>query len=147
MSRRGAARIAAAVEQGLHEGRPVLLGWLPAIRCLRLYEELAESLNHRKVDLSQLHTFNLDEYGGSDGKWVPADHPLSYHAYMEQNLFRRFDPRLGLKRENIHFPDPVNPAAFDALIHDMGGLDLQLLGSASTVISPSTSRKRKARSR
>jgi glucosamine-6-phosphate deaminase len=47
---------------------------------------------------------------------------------MQENLFRRFDPRLGFQRENIRFPDPANPAGFDALIHDMGGLDLQLLG-------------------
>jgi glucosamine-6-phosphate deaminase len=128
MSRQGAARIAAAVEQGLRLGRPVLLGLATGNTMLRLYEELARLLNQCKVNLSHLHTFNLDEYIGSDGQWVPADHALSYHAYMEQNLFRRFDPRLGFQREHVHFPDPANPAAFDALIQDMGGLDLQLLG-------------------
>ena len=128
MSAAGAARIAAALEPGLRQSRPVLLGLATGNTMLVLYQRLAELLNQRGLDLSQLHTFNLDEYVGADGRWVPTDHPLSYHAYMEKNFFARLDPKLGMKRDHIHFPDPACPAALDDLIQRLGGLDLQLLG-------------------
>lgn len=128
MSAAGAARIAASLEPGLRAGRPVLLGLATGNTMLVLYQRLAELLNRRGLSLAQLHTFNLDEYVGADGRWVPADHPLSYHAYMEQNFFARLDPKLGMKREHIHFPDPERPGDVDDMIRRMGGLDLQLLG-------------------
>jgi len=128
MSAAGAARIAASLEPGLRAGRPVLLGLATGNTMLVLYRRLAELLSRRGLSLSQLHTFNLDEYVGADGRWVPEDHPLSYRAYMENNLFARLDPALGLNPDHIHFPDPANPAAVDDLIRQLGGLDLQLLG-------------------
>jgi glucosamine-6-phosphate deaminase len=128
MSEAGASRIAAAVESRLRQGRPMLLGLATGNTMLVLYQRLAEILNQRGVDLAQLHTFNLDEYVGADGRWVAADHPVSYHAYMDKNLFSRLDPKLGMNPDHIHFPDPQQPAAIDDLIRRMGGLDLQLLG-------------------
>jgi len=128
MSERGAARIAEAVERRLGQDRPMLLGLATGNTMLTLYQRLADRLNQRGRDLSQLHTFNLDEYVGADGRPVPTDHPLSYRTYMQKAFFSRLDPRLGMKAEHIHFPDPVKPAAFDELIRSLGGLDLQLLG-------------------
>jgi len=128
MSRAGATRIAAAIEKRLRQRCPMLLGLATGNTMLTLYERLAGMLNERRLDLAQLHTFNLDEYVGADGRWIPADHPLSYHAYMEKNFFGRLDPRLGMKRDHVHFPDPACPAALDEMIRGMGGLDLQLLG-------------------
>jgi len=128
MSEAGAARMAAVVEEGSRCGRPVLLGLATGNTMLVLYRRLAEMLNQRRVDLSKLYTFNLDEYVGADGRWVPVDHSLSYRAYMRQNLFDRIDPQLGLSQNRIFFPDPVDPAGFDERIRALGGLDLQLLG-------------------
>lgn len=128
MSREGAARIAAAIEKRLRQRCPMLLGLATGNTMLSLYQRLAGMLNDRRLDLSQLHTFNLDEYVGADGRWVPPDHALSYHAYMEQNLLGRLDPRLGMNPDHIHFPDPSRPADFDEMIRGMGGLDMQLLG-------------------
>jgi glucosamine-6-phosphate deaminase len=128
MSELGAARIAEAIERRLGQRRPMLLGLATGNTMLTLYQRLAERLNQRGLDLSELHTFNLDEYVGADGRPVPTDHPLSYRTYMHQAFFGRLDPRLGLSAEHIHFPDPVKPAAFDELIRSLGGLDLQLLG-------------------
>ena len=128
MSRAGAERIAAAIERQLRERGSMCLGLATGNTMLRLYECLAELLNGRRPDLSQLHTFNLDEYVGEEGQPVAFDHPLSYRAYMERNLFSRLDPRLGFNLDNAHFPDPAAPAAFDRLIGALGGLDLQLLG-------------------
>ena len=128
MSQAGATRIAEAIEKRLRERCPMLLGLATGNTMLTLYERLAGMLNDRRLDLAQLHTFNLDEYVGGDGRWVAADHPLSYHAYMEKNFFSRLDPKLGMKSEHIHFPDPLRPGDLDDMIRRMGRLDLQLLG-------------------
>lgn len=128
MSSFGASRIAAAIERQFRHGRPMLLGLATGNTMLTLYQRLADLLNDRGLDLSELHTFNLDEYLANDGRPVPPDHPLSYRAYMEKNFFARLDPMLGMDPGHIHFPDPQSPAAIDDLIGRMGGLDLQLLG-------------------
>jgi glucosamine-6-phosphate deaminase len=128
MSRDGAARIVAAIEKGLGERQSVLLGLATGNTMISLYEKMADTLNRRAIDLSRLHTFNLDEYVGNDGHWVPIDHPLSYHAYMDKQLFGRLDPKLRMDRDHIHFPHPVNSTEFDDRIRDLGGLDFQLLG-------------------
>lgn len=128
MSGVGAARTFAAIERRLRARRPMLLGLATGNTMLSFYERLAGMLNHRGPDLSQLHTVNLDEYVGVDGKWIPADHPLSYRAYMRKNFFSRLDPKLGLNSDHLHFPDPTRPAALDEWIDGQGGLDFQLLG-------------------
>lgn len=128
MCREAAARIAAVVEQGAALARPVALGLATGNTMLGVYERLADALGRRRVDLSQLHTFNLDEYVGDDGRWIPADHPLSYHAYMREHFFQRLDPALAIRPEHVHFPDPADPGAIDVIVDRLGGLDLQLLG-------------------
>lgn len=128
MSEAGAARIAAVIEARLRKHRPAVVGMATGNTMLRLYERLAEMLNQRRLDLAGLHTFNLDEYVAADGRWAPADHPLSYHAYMEKNFFARLDPALAMRRDHIHFPDPTCPTAVDEQIELLGGLDVQLLG-------------------
>ena len=128
MGEGGASRIVAVLDERLSQNCSVLLGLATGNTMLRLYERLAEMINERRLDLSQLHTFNLDEYVGADGRWVSADHPLSYRAYMEQNFFRRLDPKLDLRPDHIHFPDAACPSKTDDLIERLGGLDVQLLG-------------------
>lgn len=128
MSAAGAVRVAAAIEDPLRQDQPALVGLATGNTMLRLYARLAEMLNQRGLDLSNLHTFNLDEYVGADARWVSADHPVSYHAYMEKNFFARLAPKLGMRRDHIHFPDPDNPGEIDDRIERLGGLDVQLLG-------------------
>lgn len=128
MSQAAAQRIAAAVRAGLARQEQVLLGLATGNTMLRVYPLLAEEFNARGTDLSRLHTVNLDEYVGADGRWVPLDHPLSYRAYMETNLFGRLDPALGLVPAHIHFPSAEDPAGCDAWIRALGGIDFQLLG-------------------
>jgi len=128
MSSIAAERTFAAIERGIGRKRPMLLGLATGNTMLSLYERLAAMLNRRGFDLSQLHTVNLDEYVGADGKWIPSDHPLSYRGYVQKNFFHRLDPKLGMNGRHIHFPDPMNPSALDEWIRRMGGLDFQLLG-------------------
>ena len=89
-----------------------------------LYARLAQMHREEGLDFSLAVTFNLDEYVG-----LPPEHENSYRYYMNHHLFSRvnIDPR------NTHLPngmaaDPeAAGAAYDALIKDVGGIDLQLL--------------------
>jgi glucosamine-6-phosphate deaminase len=86
---------------------------------------LYRSLIARGLDWSGITTFNLDEYVG-----VPKKHPQSYHAFMEENLFRH----INIAPENTHVPDgmaadiPAMCLAYEEKIRAAGGIDLQLLG-------------------
>jgi glucosamine-6-phosphate deaminase len=89
-----------------------------------VYARLARMCREDGLDFSLTVTFNLDEYVG-----LPTAHENSYRYYMNHHLFSKvnIDPR------NTHLPDGMaaDPeaagAAYDALIKDVGGIDLQLL--------------------
>jgi len=90
-----------------------------------MYRELVKMHKEDELDLSQVITFNLDEYLG-----LSPDHPQSYHYYMYENFFNH----VNIKEENIHIPkgdtkDPVWECLnYEKEIEKVGGIDLQILG-------------------
>lgn len=128
MSAIGASVIFDEAMERLSRGERYNLGLATGNTMIELYDQLATKFNTARTDLSLLSTWNLDEYS-LDGKHaVPHGHPLSYWRYMHKMLFSKFDPALGFREENAHFPDPAAPGAYDPAIAAAGGLDLQLLG-------------------
>lgn len=93
-----------------------------------IYSRFVEKVRQQKLDVSQLTTFNLDEYVG-----LSATHPKSYAAYMHQHLF---DP-LGFDESRHFLPDGQAENLEDYCrdyteqIKKHGGIDLQLLGVGS----------------
>ncbi len=93
-----------------------------------VYAQLLQNMQQAPLDLSQLTTFNLDEYIG-----LSPQHPQSYNYYMYQHLFNK----LNIPAQNIHLPDGLANnieqacQAYSDAIQAMGGLDLQLLGIGS----------------
>jgi glucosamine-6-phosphate deaminase len=95
-----------------------------------IYKELVK-LHREGLDLSQVRTFNLDEY-------YPMEHDAwqSYHRFMHMHLFRH----MNIPKENIHIPDgtisrdrlDAHCAEYERAIADAGGLDLQILGIGRT---------------
>ena len=128
MSSAGASLIFGEVMKKISRGERYNLGLATGNTMITLYEELAEKFNAAKVDLSLLSTWNLDEYAVDERTAVAHDHPLSYWKYMHEKLFSKFDPSLGFREENAHFPAPEAPETYDPAIAAAGGLDLQLLG-------------------
>lgn len=65
----------------------------------------------------------LDEYVG-----LPPGHPQSYRA----TIARELTDALGIPEAHVHGPDPSDPehagAAYESLLADLGGVDLQVLG-------------------
>jgi glucosamine-6-phosphate deaminase len=93
---------------------------------LGMYRELIRLYDEGTLKLSQVVTFNLDEYIG-----LAPDHPQSYHSFMHENFFRHVD----VDPKNIHIPDGTIRADFETYcegyeesIRRAGGIDLQIVG-------------------
>ena len=106
--------------------RPQLVLGLATGRTMEhLYGELVRLHREGRLDFSLCRTFNLDEYIG-----LRPEDAHSYRQYMEHQLFRHvnIDPR------NTHLPDgsakdiKTECQHYEEMIHDCGGIDLQLLG-------------------
>ena len=128
MSTLAARRMFELISAKVSQGEPVNLGMATGNTMIGTYRMLAELLNGTKIDLSRVSTFNLDEYVDDKGENVSPEHPLSYRKYMYEKLAALLAPRLGFKRERMHFPDATNPGNYDAQIENSGGLEFQLLG-------------------
>ncbi len=102
-----------------------VLGLATGSTPLGAYAQLIKWYEKGDLDFSRIRTVNLDEYVG-----LPAGHDQSYAYFMNKNLFGQINIAPG----NTHLPDGTNLnaqeqcAAYDALIRELGGVDLQLLG-------------------
>ena len=90
-----------------------------------IYENLVKWYKDGILDFSQVTSVNLDEYVGLNG-----DHPQSYRYFMQDKLFNH----VNICREKTFVPNGCAAdyakecAAYDQMIADMDGIDLQLLG-------------------
>jgi glucosamine-6-phosphate deaminase len=90
-----------------------------------VYAKLLEHMQQTPLNVSQLTTFNLDEYMG-----LAPQHPQSYNYFMYEHLFNQ----LNIPAQQIHLPDGLTSdieavcSAYSNAIQALGGLDLQLLG-------------------
>lgn len=102
-----------------------VLGLATGSTPIGLYEKLVEYYNDNRVDFSQVHTVNLDEYKG-----LNPNHSQSYHYFMNEHLFSK----VNIDENNIHLPNGMEEdvtkacAEYDVVIERLGGIDLQLLG-------------------
>lgn len=91
-----------------------------------VYRFLVQILERNQLDISQIETFNLDEYVG-----LAADHEESYHYYMDEVLFNQYPY---FNRANIHIPngDAVDLEAeamrYEQELNAQGPIDIQILG-------------------
>ena len=105
-----------------------LIGLATGSSPVSTYQKLAEKCKAGDLDFSQVHTVNLDEYKG-----LEATHDQSFAYFMYDNLFRHINIPAG----NTNIPNGMNPDGeaegkrYDALINELGGIDLQLLGIGS----------------
>lgn len=121
MSKEAAKFIYEAIEKNPN----ITLGLATGSTPQKMYQYLAKMLNENNIDLSNVHTVNLDEYVGLDD-----DNKQSYHYFMLEEFFNK----VNIPLENTHIPDgksedlEAEVANFEKIITDLGGIDLQLLG-------------------
>lgn len=102
-----------------------VLGLATGSSPLGTYRQLIEWYNKNDIDFSRCHSVNLDEYVG-----LTADNEQSYAYFMRHNLF----DHINIKLENTNVPNGSDPdgerecARYNALIRELGGIDIQLLG-------------------
>ncbi len=116
---------AAIVAELVRKKPDCVLGFPTGTTPLGMYKELIRMHRENGLDFSKVTTFNLDEYVG-----LPPEHPLSYHYFMWENLFKHInvDPRY------VHIPhgmaDDVEGHCewYEEQIAKAGGIDLQVLG-------------------
>lgn len=119
---KAAAREIAAL---IREKPEAVLGLATGSTPLGMYEELIRIHREEGLDLSQVTTFNLDEYYGLD-----RDHEQSYYQFMQEHFFQH----VNIPQAQIHIPDG-NPDDVDSycreyedMVRQAGGIDLQVLG-------------------
>lgn len=121
MSRKAANIVSAQVI--LHES--CVLGLATGSTPVGVYRQLIDWYRKNDIDFHAVKSVNLDEYYG-----LSADHPQSYHYYMQENFFSH----INIDPANTHLPDGLADdvaaecAHYDHLISDLGGIDLQILG-------------------
>lgn len=109
----------------LKEKPNAVLGLATGASPVKTYKELIRRYEAGEISFAGVTTFNLDEYCD-----LPKDDKNSYYTFMHKNLFDHVD----IKEENTHLMDgnaadpEAEAAAFDAMIEQAGGVDIQLLG-------------------
>jgi glucosamine-6-phosphate deaminase len=92
------------------------------------YRELVRLHKDEGLDFSNVTTFNLDEYVG-----LSSIHPQSYRQFMQANLF----DKINIKLASTNVPDgraldfEQHCQQYEQRIHEVGGIDLQILGVGS----------------
>ncbi len=123
------ARLVADAVVALVARRPsAVLGLATGSSPSPVYADLVRRYAAGGVSFAAASAFTLDEYLG-----LPAGHPEGYRSVIE----REFASLVDLPADHLHTPDgqtddvPAACAAYERLIAEAGGVDLQLLGIGS----------------
>lgn len=102
-----------------------VLGLATGSSPLGIYTQLIDWYKKGDLDFSQTKSVNLDEYRG-----LSHDNEQSYYYFMNENFFKH----INIAPANTYIPDGMEPDAakacadHEAIIQELGGIDLQLLG-------------------
>lgn len=127
------------IERARIAGRGFLLG-CPTGRTPRpIYAAMARRLAKTRQDLSHLSVVMMDEYlvrSGAGFEYASADNPWTCHHFVRAEIADWWNAALPLSHqlrdETIWFPDPRDPAAYDARIADAGRIDFFILASGAS---------------
>ena len=127
LARYVAQMIAGIVRERKAHGQKAVLGLPTGSTPVGIYRELIRLHREEGLDLSNVVTFNLDEYLG-----LAPDRLQSYRRWMQEHFFKD----VNIPAENIFIPDGMTPPEkleehcreYEAAIQRAGGIDIQLLG-------------------
>ena len=122
-----AARIAELVRAKAADGKPCVLGLATGHTPINVYRELIRLHQDEGLDLSNVVTFNLDEYWPIEPTAIQ-----SYALWMQENFFKH----VNVPPENVHVPsgtvgeDGIDEHCrqYEEAIAEAGGIDFQVLG-------------------
>lgn len=87
------------------------------------YQQLIKWHQAGMLDFSRCVSYNLDEYVG-----IPENHPCSYHAFMQEQLFDHINMKAHFVPNGNAEDMQAECKRYDAAIQAAGGIDMQLLG-------------------
>lgn len=90
---------------------------------IKSYQEIVKLYEQGIIDFSRATSFNLDEYVG-----VPYSSPVSYHCFMQDNLFKHINLKESFVPEGLEEDSEKACRSYDEKIRSCGGIDIQLLG-------------------
>lgn len=88
------------------------------------YEIAARQINKRRISMSHVHTFNMDEYADQDGRTAPIQWVGSFQRAMWERFLGKVDTELRPPEDQIHFPTTEALPDYSARIADLGGADV-----------------------
>lgn len=126
-SQQAARQIADVILAKQKNGEQAVLGLATGNTPKKVYLELVRMHQNEGLSFKNVVSFNLDEY-----YLLSPDHPLSYHRFMQTQLFDHVD----ILPQNIHLPsgtwekEKVEQYCmeYEEKIKQHGGIDIQLLG-------------------
>lgn len=132
--------IAFGIEQAASEGRRFLIGCPSGRSPSTTYAALARIVADHQLDLSHLVVVMMDDYlvRSASGDFVHEDDHAAHSCIrfgreeIVDALSAAAGPGRGVTADRLWFPDPADPAAYDALIRDAGGIDLFLLATGAS---------------
>ena len=120
------SRVAASlIATQIKNKKDSILGLATGSSPVGTYKELIDLYEKGDLDFSNIRTVNLDEYRG-----ISSDNEQSYYYFMNDKLFSH----ININKTNTHIPNGTKEdalkecEAYEKLIEDLGGIDLQLLG-------------------
>ncbi|HVF96357.1 MAG TPA: glucosamine-6-phosphate deaminase, partial [Flavisolibacter sp.] len=122
-----AQQVAAVMQQKADAGEHCVLGLATGSTPKYLYAELVRMYHEEGLSFRHVIAFNLDEYYP-----IEKDALQSYNRFMKTQLFDKVD----IDPSNCFIPDGEVPkekikehcAAYERLVGEHGGIDLQILG-------------------
>ncbi|GAA3571533.1 hypothetical protein GCM10022197_30060 [Microlunatus spumicola] len=140
---RAARMVADGLVAAAAAGRPYVLGCPGGRSASSTYSALAGLVRTEGLPLEHLVVVMMDDYlvPDADGVLVHerADAAHSCIRFAREEIVRPLDEaaasvgsNAAVRPEHLWFPDPAEPAAYDARIRDIGGIDLFLLASGSS---------------
>ena len=96
------------------------------------YPIFVRLVNREHLSLTQTWFLNMDEYLDREGRWIDKASPLSFHGFMERQVYSQLDPQLVMPEEQRVFPNPREPEAMGRLIESLGGVDIAFGGIGIT---------------
>jgi glucosamine-6-phosphate deaminase len=117
---------ASLVGQAIRKNPTLRLGLAAGNTPIGVYQSLVDLHQSAHLDFSGVEFFSLDEFLG-----LPSGSAMRYEAFYHQHLFRHVnaDPaHIHLLKGEPHGDIISYCRSYERLIHDRGGIDVQLLG-------------------
>jgi glucosamine-6-phosphate deaminase len=135
-----ARHLVGSIERARVAGRSFLLGCPTGRTPKPVYAALARHARAQQLDVSHVVLVMMDEYlvrgAKSSLEYAPAKEPWSCHHFAKADIVDLVNAGLPSERrlpeDSVWFPDPLDPAGYDALIAEAGGIDFFMLASGAS---------------